>query len=203
MMLVDRGVVRGGDPNMAIVGSGAGDGFLVGDDFTIGRMGETWVIDRIRTWVAGNPGAKFQKIEFLGGLANDQDTVQCACHNLIPLKTALLSEQGSSNPDIVISPDGEPDRWRVEFQNFGWSVPGGVKIQFALEALPRLNSPRDAAAKLLVAAVPASGQHALRSFTREGAFKAFLHQSAAGSDSLALGIQVWGHPSKIEPQGHL
>ena len=60
------------------------------------------MIDRI--WVGSDSvsatalGVRFQQIAFLGGLANDQAAVACACHNLVELKAATLSDQGSANP---------------------------------------------------------------------------------------------------------
>jgi len=58
------------------------------------------------------------------GLANDQSVAECARHNVLPLKTGTLTEQGSANPDIVVSPGSLPNQWQVDFRNFRWSVPG-------------------------------------------------------------------------------
>jgi hypothetical protein len=198
-LLLDRGILPESDTRIIGIDSKADDGSLTGDDFTIGREGETWVIDRIRVWVMSKNassmalGARFQGITFLGGLANDQDTAECACHNLIPLKIGTLSENGSTNADIVVSQGGTPNRWQVDFQNFRWSVPGVVKIQFAIKASPR-SSQNNSTPRLLVAAVPVRGEHSLRVLTKEGGFKSFLNRKAQDSgNSLALSIQVWGH----------
>jgi len=200
-LLLDRSISPESNARIIGIDSRADFSSLMGDDFTIGRDGETWVIDRIRVWVMSKNtasmalGAFFQGITFLGGLANDQDTVECACHDLIPLKTGTLSERGSTNADIMISPGGISNRWQVDFQNFHWSVPGGAKIQFAIKASPR-SSQNNSPPRLLVAAAPVRGEHSLRIFTAEGAFKSFLNKKAQDStNSLAFSIQVWGHPS--------
>ena len=202
-LLLDRGVSPGGDSGTTRIEASLDDGSLMGDDFTIGRDGETWIIDRIRTWVTPNPvsatdlGTVFQGITFLGGLANDQAAVECACHNLLALKTGALSEKGSANPDIVIAPGSMPDQWQVDFQNFRWSVPGGAKIQFAIRAVPRRNSQRNSTARLLLTAVPVPGEHSLRIFAPDGGFKSFLDKKAQDStESLAIAIQVWAHPAR-------
>ena len=86
-LLLDRGVPPGDNARTAEPAPGAAGGSLVGDDFTIGREGEIWVIDRIRTWVSASTasstdlGALFQEITFLGGLANDPPAPECALHN--------------------------------------------------------------------------------------------------------------------------
>ena len=141
-LLLDRVVLPRNDARNAGLDSSADDGSLMGDDFTIGRESEIWVIDRIRTWVTTSTatsaalGSAFQDISFLGGLANDPPVPECACHNLLTLKTGILSEKGLANPDILISPGNVPDQWQVDFQNFRWSVPGGTKVQFAIRASP-------------------------------------------------------------------
>jgi len=200
-LLVNRGVLPGNGARSAGLDSSADDGSMIGDDFTIGREGQIWVIDRIRTWVtapnASSPplGALFQEIAFLGGLANDQAAVECACHNLLALKTGTLTEKGSANPDIVVSPGGMPDQWQVDFQNFRWSVPGSTKVQFAIRAVPRRNSQRNSPARLLLTAVPVQGEHSLRIFDRDGGFKSFLEKRAPdSSEPLVIAIQVWAHP---------
>jgi len=199
-LLLDRGILPESDARTIGIDSKADASSLMGDDFTVGREGETWVIDRLRVWVISDGasstalGALFQGITFLGGLANDQDTVECACHNLIPLKTGTLAENGSTNADVVVSLGGRPNRWQVDFLNFRWSVPGGAKIQFAIKASPRRSSLHNSSARLLVAAVPVRGEHSLRIFTQEGGLKSFLDKKAQDSgNSLAFGIQVWGH----------
>jgi len=195
--VLDRGVLPDNDARNAGLDSNAADGSLIGDDFTLGREGEVWVIDRIRTWVSTSTassaafGDLFQEISFLGGLANDPPAAECVCHNLLSLKTGTLSEKGSANPDIAVSPGSMPDQWQVDFQNFRWSVPGGTKVQFAIKAVPRRNSQ---GTKLRLTAVPVQGEHSLRIFTHDGGFRSFLGKKAQNSGgSLAISIQVWAH----------
>jgi hypothetical protein len=201
--LLDRGVVSDSYGKTATLDWTAADGSLIGDDFSIGREGETWVIDRVRAWVITSHafsaalGAQLQRITFWGGLANDQAVVECACHNLRPMKTGRLSEKGSDNPDIVVSPSSVPNLWQVDLQNFRWSVPGGAKVQFAINAVLRNSPQRNSAAKPLLAAVALQDAHSLRIFSQEGAFKSFVNNRLPSSEeSLAISIQVWGHPAR-------
>jgi hypothetical protein len=197
-LLLDRGLIPDSHTKAIGIDCTGADGSLTGDDFSIGREGETWVIDKIRAWIISPHafGAQFQTITFLGGLANDQATVECACHNLLPMKRGMLSDEGSGNPDIVVSSTSVANLWQVDFQNFRWSVPGGAKVQFAIHAVPRGLPQPNPEARPLLAATTVQHAHSLRVFSKEGAFKSFLDKKLPSSgESLVIGIQVWGHPA--------
>jgi len=178
------------------------DGSVVGDDFSIGRDGETWIIDRIRTWVVAprhhtsDPlGTPMESVEFFGGLANDQATSECACHNLVQMKTWTSSGGSSANPDVVVSPTSSSDLSQVEFRNLQWSVPGGARIQFAIKVVTRGSDRQSPEERPLLATVVLKETHPLRIFSNDGAFKSFLNPGAANHQgTVAISIQVWGHP---------
>ena len=203
-LLLDRG--RHSDwpaGDVGRIGWAKDDKAFVGDDFVVGHDGETWVLDKIRTWaVAGSGrsssadlGALFGKITLFGALANDQGTVECACHNLIPMKSAVLSTIGSSDPDVAISQsDTLANVWQIDFENLRWSVPGAVTVEFGIKAVERSNAQQKGTFKWLNAVSPTDGDHRLRVFGNDGALLSFLDRKAQNSGtSNAIDLQVWGH----------
>jgi hypothetical protein len=196
-LLLDRGLHPSGllpkpDLHAAWV---ADKNSVVGDDFTVGNKGEIWFIDTVRVWaiVDTGPGPLFDKITLFGGLAGQplpKEQLECACHGLVPLKTA----GSSGSADVNVSPaphfDGaliqeEGKAFRVlqlEFRNVRWSVPGGLPVQFAVK-------PETTRAWYNYASEMKT-PHRLRIFDAAGQLRAFR-----GGDENGINLQVWGHQS--------
>jgi hypothetical protein len=125
------------------------EGFL-GDSFSIGAPGETWVIDSIRTWVVPgnaahahrNLGDYYKDVRlYLGGQEDD----------LTPVSTGLLSPNSdlASNANIAISEATRESTllyddfgasmriWQVEFTNLNVTVDGGRQQRFGVWGLGR------------------------------------------------------------------
>lgn len=126
------------------------DGGLLGDDFTVGATGESWVIDTIRVWTV--PGVNKVDPEHLGDFYQDVrlyfgDTTG----GLTPLVTGQLTagSSQSTNPNILISDltasggpayqDVKKDMqiWQVDFTQLNLKVQGGEKYRFAAWGLGR------------------------------------------------------------------
>ncbi|MBZ5586436.1 MAG: hypothetical protein LAQ30_30470, partial [Acidobacteriia bacterium] len=199
MILVERGLPPSGvvPPREVALRASRTDepGRFVGDDFSVGAAGEVWVIDTLRTWVLADdaPGLLFQNLTLFGGLAGQpltKEQAECVCHGVVAIKTA----GASGSPDVSFSQEGRQPApeyqvqrrtfrlWQIEFRNVRWSVPGGVGVQFALNAeTPRVwfsySSPVEAA-------------HRLRVFDAAGQLRSFLDSGGNG-----INLQVWGHLS--------
>lgn len=131
-----------------------GEGWITGDDFTVGAPGEVWVVTEIRTWsVGGSPtdvnafgheiGDRFESVTLYGGLTDA---------SLSPLATGTLTSDSNlnSNPNIIHAPvtyaggahyqgtSGAMIRiWENRFTGLGWVVPGGTKVYFAVDGALR------------------------------------------------------------------
>ncbi len=197
MLIVDRGPGSGSNQSLGLAKET--NAFLA-DDFVAGAAKEDWVIDHIRLWAvpdpkAGSPqsaGDLFRKISLIGGIAPDLPVpgqpapVECDCHNLPALKTAVL-QQGSNStdsPEVTISANKQEgsDLWQIDFKDMKWSVPGGTSIQFGILA------DAYAGATWYNLGSAADAGH-LRVFSNVGKL-----QNVFQSDSpAAMNIQVWGH----------
>jgi hypothetical protein len=202
-LIFDRGLPASAD---ILIGWTDDTQHFIGDDFIVGGPEDVWIIDRIRTWVSVEAkdgillGDIFQKITLFGGLAGDPTSsnkgAECACHDTLPLKIANLDGNASDNPDIQFSQVHNLKVWQIDFNNLRWSVPGGAKLQFGINAISRPLSNQKSFNKLLHCASVVQGKHSLRVFNQSGKLESFLENSGAIPEkSATLNIQVWGHPS--------
>ena len=154
-LVVDRGLPQvnlnntSGDSRANVRWSGDGNGF-VGDDFTIGAPGETWVIDAIRTWAV--PQITTTSTKHLGDLYQDVRLYFGMAGNaLTPVVSGLLSE-GSDQPDnaairitdataagaIPYDDFGKDLRvYEIQFSHLNRVVQGGVKYGFGVFGMGR------------------------------------------------------------------
>ncbi|HTW66841.1 MAG TPA: hypothetical protein VME17_19615 [Bryobacteraceae bacterium] len=155
-LVVDRGLPQGNLNNAAgqyrsnIRWSLYDSGFL-GDDFTVGASGESWVIDSIRVWTV--PGVNKVDPEHLGDYYQDVRLYFGGAEDgLTPLVTGQLSagSNQSSNSNILIADvtaaggasyqDIRRDMhvWQVDFTQLNLRVQGGEKYRFAAWGLGRV-----------------------------------------------------------------
>jgi hypothetical protein len=126
------------------------DGGFLGDDFTVGAQGESWVIDSIRVWTV--PGVNKVDPENLGDFYQDVRLYFGGTEGgLTPLVTGQLAagSSRSSNPNILISDltaaggaSYEDVRksmrvWQIDFTQLNLRVQGGEKYRFASWGLGR------------------------------------------------------------------
>jgi hypothetical protein len=178
------------------VGAADRDRQFLTDAFRPGAEGETWVIERIRVWgmpdgrgsLARSPGDLFESIILRGGLWSDppaSGTPDCGCHGLLSLAAASL-EPGTlrtSNPDVTIAiGDGS---WQIDFNNLAWSVPGGSRVQFGVEAKSRVGDVHTWYAR----GSRSSEASMLHLFTSDGK-PAGAFEKGGG---LLMDVQVWAH----------
>jgi hypothetical protein len=162
------------------------DDKTLGDDFRIGKKGESWMIDRVRVWLLSpsTPGNLYSKLELYGGLLDPANNRQpkplqdCDCHGLIrPLKSIEIP------PGLHITPSTP-----LDFEEVRWSVPGGVDAQFGIRGGVRPGS-QSRSGFLGVAAVLGEADH-LRVFDSNGKFQEMY---AAQPDARRIAVQVWAH----------
>jgi hypothetical protein len=154
-LVVDRGLPQvnlnntSGDSRANVRWSGDGNGF-VGDDFTIGAPGETWVIDAIRTWAV--PQITTTSTKHLGDLYQDVRLYFGTAGNaLTPVASGLLSE-GSDQPDntaihitdttaagaIPYDDFGKNLRvYEIHFSHLNRVVQGGIRYGFGVFGMGR------------------------------------------------------------------
>lgn len=195
-------------------------GFL-GDDFTVGATGESWVIDSIRVWTV--PGANGHDPENLGDLYQDVrlyfgDTKG----GLTPVMAGLLKigSSESSNANIRISDAtaasghfyedfGSNLRvWQIDFTGLNLPVDGGAKYRFGAfglgRALPNKAGQRyawfNAATNAELAAARQDGADGkMLLFTSGGKFKSDFDGKGAGWDkSSDINVQVFAHRADAE-----
>jgi hypothetical protein len=194
ILVVDRGAKESPTSTGVPLGKRKGGGF-VGDHFQIGKAGEVWIIDTIRTWVrsAGPLGNGFESVSLFGGIESpppkpgDPPQPDCDCHNLMAIRSARL-RSGTDELDsagVAIAP-GSGVR-QVDFNGLHWSVPGGVDLQFGVMGVPRTS-----ASVWINLAVHMPDQHALKVFDEKGKFEGPYSDDDAGA---ALYVQVWAHKS--------
>jgi hypothetical protein len=127
---------------------------IIGDDFTIGSPGETWIIDKIQVWshlggdpIVGTPnslGDEFINLKLYGGKASDLLTER--------LGGNFTSGDVLDNPNIILKRvkynNGQDfyqtygSMWlplyEIDFQNLNWQVEGGVKYHFGVNGIGRI-----------------------------------------------------------------
>ena len=154
-MVVNRGLPQvnlnnvSGESRANVRLSNDQDGF-VGDDFTIGAPGETWVIDSIRTWAV--PSISVTSSKRLGDLFQDVRLyLGPAANTLTPVTSAALNtgSDESENPDIAISEVTQGGVvpyddfgtnlriWQIDFNNLHKLVKGGTKYGFGVLGMGR------------------------------------------------------------------
>jgi hypothetical protein len=155
-LAVDRGLPQVNLNNVSVDSranvrwTGLENGF-VGDDFTIGAPGETWVIDAIRTWAV--PQIPVTSTKHLGDLFQDVRLYfgSAAKTSLTPIASTMLREGSDESEDARITiMDATKDGSVVPYDDFGtnlriWqvafhlnmAVQGGVKYAFGVWGMGR------------------------------------------------------------------
>jgi hypothetical protein len=190
-------------------------GFL-GDDFTLGGAGESWVIDTIRVWTV--PGVKASDPEQLGNYYQDVRLYfGGADGGLTPLVTGQLAagSSRSSNPNILIS-DSTASRgalyddfgsnmrvWQIDFTQLNLKVEGGAKYRFGAFGLGRVVPNKSgktyawftAGANAELAATRQDGADGkMLLFSSGGKFTSAFDGKGAGWDkSSDISVQVFAH----------
>jgi hypothetical protein len=196
-------------------------GFL-GDDFTVGAAGESWVIDTVRIWTV--PGVQKIDPEHLGDFYQDVRLYFGGTEDgLSPISTGLLTagSDHSSNPSILISDttaagaarytDFEIDMrvWQIDFTQLNLQAQGGVKYRFGAWGLGRTMLNKEgkpyasgktyawfnAASHAPLAGVTQDGADGeMLLFTSGGKFtKAFNGKDAGWDKASDINVQVFGH----------
>jgi hypothetical protein len=191
------------------------DKAFLADDFHLGKTGEIWFIDTIRTWIVtdedlAGPGVLnnlYSKITLLGGIADsnfsrDAKAPDCDCHGVVPIKTIDLEKErwtAVSSDLKIVDPRGAKSTSagkvakrlvQVEFTNLRWSVPAG-DVQFGIQAVPRSAA---AAARTPWASYSRPGEpFHLRLFSNDG--RLVSAYEAKGQQPLRISVQVWAHLS--------
>ncbi len=228
VLIVDRGLPGTGSENAVSqpvrqrVGWNLTGGVFVTDDFVVGQRGESWVIDKVRTW--GVPGSKsggnaalgdlFERITLYGGLESETAPTDaaaaeavCACHGPVALAGSELRSgtNVAENEQVVLAPVSYADGssysdggsllqlWRIEFQNLRWTVPGGAVIQFGVYGQGRLSSGQRQRPAWFSHSSTTTGKHAFRLFETGGKPVVPPSGSLPQDQSLGVNVQVWGH----------
>lgn len=225
-MVVDRGLPQANLNNVSgeyrsnIRWSLYESGFL-GDDFSVGAAGESWVIDSIRVWTV--PGVNATDPEHLGDFYRDVRLYfGDADSGVTPLVTGLLSpgSDQNSNPNIRISDAtaagvvpyddfGSNMRvWQIDFTQLNVKVQGGVKVRFGAWGLGRPVPNKvdktyawfNAASNAELANAKQDGADGeMLLFTSGGKFKNAFDGKGAGWDkSSDIDVQVFGHRVDVQ-----
>jgi hypothetical protein len=155
VLVVDRGLpqsnlnMASGDSRANIRWSGEDHGF-VGDDFTVGAPGETWVIDSIRTWAA--PPMLTTSSKHLGDLYQDVRLYFGPSGNaLTPIQSSTLATGSDTADNAAVkftdltqsgaTPYEEFGKdlrvVQVEFTRLNMTVQGGTKYAFGVWGMGR------------------------------------------------------------------
>ena len=225
-LLVDRGLPQANlndtsrDYRSNVRWSLYDSGFL-GDDFTVGAVGESWVIDTVRVWTV--PGGNKIDPEHLGDYYQDLRLYFGGLDGgLSPVVTGRLTSGSNqaSNPSIQISDATAAGAvpyddfgtnlriWQIDFIQLNLTVQGGVKYRFASWGLGR-PVPNDAtktypwfnvATNAPLAAVRQDGADGeMLLFTSGGKFKSAFDGKGAGWDkSSDINVQVFGHRLDVQ-----
>ncbi len=187
---------------------------FVGDDFAIGRPGERWVIDAIRTWTV--PGDQASDPQRLGDLYQDVRLYFGGKEgDLTPVSTVQLTagSDETGNPDVRIAevtstlPYDEFGKnlriWQVDFTGLHLQVEGGVKLRFGVWGMGRPNPDREGKTYAWFnhasnAGLSAAGQDgsdgAMLLFDGAGRFAGKFHGGGAGWDKDSdINVQVFAH----------
>ncbi len=122
-----------------------GNDYVSGDDFTIGKAGEKWVVTGIRTWSVGNTeflGTLFSNISLYAGTGGiseitsgnltdgtNDDSNPNITHSVVLYPGTTLTYQGSSGADRTI--------WQHDFTKLDFKIDGGNKYYFAVDGTLR------------------------------------------------------------------
>jgi hypothetical protein len=218
-LVVDRGLPQANLNNSTgyrsnIRWSSYESGFL-GDDFTVGAAGQSWVIDSIRVWTV--PGVHGRDPENLGDSFQDVrlyfgDTLG----GLSPVMTGLLKAGSSepSNANIKISDataagghvyedfGANMHVWQIDFTQLNLAVEGGAKYRFGTFGLGRpmgraekTNAWFNVATNAELAGAKQDGADGeMLLFTSGGKFKRVFDGKGAGWDkSSDINVQVFAH----------
>jgi hypothetical protein len=220
-LVVDRGLPQAnlnttaGDYRSNIRWSLYDSGFL-GDDFTLGAAGESWVIDTIRVWTV--PGVSGHDPEQLGDFYQDVRLYFGGAEGgLTPIVTGQFA-QGSSRPSnssILISDAtaarghlyedlaGDMRVWQIDFTQLSLKVAGGAKYRFGAFGLGRAVPEKadktyawfNAGANAQLAATRQDGADGkMLLFTSGGKFESAFDGKGAGWDkSSDISVQVFAH----------
>lgn len=220
-LLVDRGLPQAnlnnasGDYRSNVRWSSYDGGFL-GDDFTVGALGESWVIDTIRVWTV--PGVSEVDPDHLGDFYQDVRLYFGGSDDSVtPVVTGLLKPGAdqTSNPNILISDTtaagvvpyddfGTNMRvWQIDFAQLNLNVQGGVKLRFAAWGLGRSIPNKasrsyawfNAASNAELAGARQDGADgAMLMFTSGGEFRSVFDGKGAGWDKTSdINVEVFGH----------
>jgi hypothetical protein len=220
-LLVDRGLPQAnlnnasGDYRSNIRWSSYEGGFL-GDDFTVGGLGESFVIDTIRVWTV--PGVSAFDPDHLGDFYQDVRLYFGGSDDSVtPVVTGLLKPGAdqSSNPNILISDTAAAGTvpyddfgtymrvWQIDFTQLNLAVQGGVKLRFAAWGLGRPAAHRagktyawfNAASNAELSSAKQEGADgAMLLFTSGGEFRGEFNGKGAGWDKTSdIDVQVFGH----------
>ncbi len=154
-LVVDRGLPQANWNNV----SGAArsnvrwyneEGSFLGDSFTIGAPGETWMIDSIRTWTV--PGLHDADPDHLGDFFQDVRLyVGSAGGGITPRVSAVLSpgSDETSDANVRISEASQAGAalyddfgvglriWQIDFQQLNLLVKGGAPYSFGVWGMGR------------------------------------------------------------------
>ena len=191
-------------------------GFL-GDDFTVGEQGTSWVIDTIRVWTV--PGVNATDPEHLGDFYRDVRLYfGGADSGLTPVVTALLTpgSDQASNPNVRITDTAAAGGaryedfgtnmrvWQIDFTQLNLTVQGGAKVRFGAWGLGRPVSGKvdktyawfNAATNAELAYSRQDGADGeMLLFTSGGKFTGAFDGKGAGWDkSSDINVQVFAHP---------
>jgi hypothetical protein len=190
-------------------------GFL-GDDFTVGDAGQSWVIDSIRVWTV--PGVNGHDPDYLGDSFQDVrlyfgDTKG----GLTPLVSGLLKAGSSeaSNASIKISDATAASGhfyedfgtnlrvWQIDFTQLNLAVEGGTKYRFGAfglgrpsgKAADKTNAWFNVATNAELAGAKQDGADGeMLLFRSSGKFKSVFDGKGAGWDkSSDINVQVFAH----------
>jgi hypothetical protein len=218
---VDRGLAQ------ANLNSAAGDyrsnvrwslydsGFL-GDDFSVGAAGESWVIDTIRVWTV--PGVASAEPAHLGDYYHDVRLYFGGDREgLTPIVAAQLQagSDAAANSHVVISDLTKSGAasyddfganlrvWQIDFTGLNLAVQGGEKYSFAAFGLGRRMPNQagktyawfNAASNAELSDVRQDGADGkMLLFTSGGKFKSVFDGKGAGWDkSSDIDVQVFAH----------
>ncbi len=223
-LVVDRGLAQAnlnnasGEYRSNVRWSSYDSGFL-GDDFSIGAAGESWVIDSIRVWTV--PGAASSEAEHLGDFYHDVRLYFGGDREgLTPIVAAQL-QAGSdvaANSHVVISDltksgAGSYDDfganlhvWQVDFTGLNLAVQGGAKYSFAAFGLGRTRPENagktyawfNAASNAEFSGSKQDGADGkMLLFTSGGKFESVFDGRGAGWDkSSDIDVQVFAHKAQ-------
>jgi hypothetical protein len=226
-LILDRGLPKSNLNNDAgairsnVRWSWYNDGFI-GDDFTIGALGERWVIEKIRTWaVPGiaeldpeNLGDAYQDVRlYFGGAEGDLTPVMAGRFTPGSSQTdnpAIAAADATRDGVLQYDDFGHALRvWQIDFNTPRIVVEGGVRYRFGVWGLGRSNPDREgrpyawfnhASSALTTDTAKDAADNLLLMFDPAGKFKGSFDANGSGWDKSAdINIQVFGH--KISEKG--